>query len=168
MCYPDHYKWILALMKKVDEEVKVSWRFFPERNHSEALDNFGYILDCRGYGRRLRQPMKSLRNIWRSWWQSLWRYDESEECRWSLSESTVPSHWEIILQVRTMYFSYKRNSQIFLSSFRWMISSRNQVLYITQNPHCVIYTKISFSLQLEQLTAHANSIAVRFEDEDEE
>ena len=47
--------------KKVDEEVKGFVEVLSRKEIiQKSLDNFGYIL------RRLRQPMKSLRNIWRS------------------------------------------------------------------------------------------------------
>ena len=49
-----------------------------------------------------------------------------------------------------------------------MISSRNQVLYISKSALRNIHKDIIQFATSEQLTAHANSIAVRFEDEDKE
>lgn len=141
--------------KKVDEEVKGFVEVLSRKEIiQKSLDNFGYIL--------IAEDM-----------------DEAIEA----ANEIAPEHMEIVtanpfedmMKVKNAgaifigeysseplgdYFAGPNHvlptngTAKFFSALSVDDSSRNQVLYITQNPHCVIYTKISFSLQLLSSLLH--------------
>lgn len=87
----------------------------------------------------------------------------------SLSESTVLSHWEIILQVRTTCFPTNGTAKFFSAlSVDDFIKEKSSIVYYSKSALRNIHKDIIQFATSEQLTAHANSIAVRFEDEDKE
>ena len=88
--------------KKVDEEVKGFVEVLSRKEIiQKSLDNFGYILIAED----MDEAIEAANEIAPEHMEIVTAnpFEDMMQVR-SLSESTVPSHWEIILQVRTMYF----------------------------------------------------------------
>ncbi len=76
------------------------------------------------------------------------------------------NHWEIILQDRTMFFQ-PMVQQNFSHRFLWMISlKKSSIIGYSEEALRDIHKDIEAFAEAEQLTAHANSIKVRFEGEE--
>ena len=82
--------------------------------------------------------------------------------------SMPASRWEIISQVRTMYFRpMGRPVSSHLLGVDDFIK-RSSIVYYSKDALEAVHEDIIRFAKAEQLTAHANSIAVRFEKKDEE
>lgn len=82
----------------------------------------------------------------------------------SLSESTVLNHLEIILQDQTMFF-LQMELQFFSPLNVDDFVKKSSIIYYSKDALKAIHKDIETFAQAEGLTAHANSIAVRFEEE---
>lgn len=91
--------------KKVDEEVKGFVEVLSRKEIiQKSLDNFGYILIAEDMDEAIEAANEiapeHMEIVTANPFEDMMKVKQAR----SLSESTVPSHWEIILQVRTMYF----------------------------------------------------------------
>ena len=92
--------------KKVDEEVKGFVEVLSRKEIiQKSLDNFGYILIAEDMDEAIEAANEiapeHMEIVTANPFEDMMKVKNAAR---SLSESTVPSHWEIILQVRTMYF----------------------------------------------------------------
>ena len=81
----------------------------------------------------------------------------------SSSVNIHPNHWVIILPDRTMYFQQteQRSSSPPLSVDDFI--KKSSIIYYSREALEEVHEDIESFAKSEQLTAHANSIAVRFE-----
>ena len=83
----------------------------------------------------------------------------------SLSENTVLSLWEIILQVQNHVLPTNGTAKFFSALSVDDFIKKSSIVYYSKAALRDIHKDIIQFATSEQLTAHANSIAVRFEEE---